>query len=347
MPESLSNFELLGHKDIIIAAGQRRFLFDPIKIPQHLSKDKSIICVSHAHSDHTASLCSSIAKYVTPVTLDIYKALGGQTIRANTINLGDTIQLTDDLTLTAFSAGHMLGAAQFAIERNGTRLVYTGDFNLNPMLTASEAESQLCDILLIEATYGRPEAKFPPREQVYSEIVEWISHELKKSKIPTFQVYATGKAQEIICLINKYLTVPVIVDPNIAKVSEVYRSHNVPLEYYPINSKTGKEIIRDGGFVYLSSHRVNRQQIPFHHRIIRAVATGWAKIFPMKNVDKAFVLSAHADFHQLIKYVQEAKPKAVYLTHGDTITFGAILDKLHIKQVKPYLRKQLHLSDFL
>ncbi|MFX1563081.1 MAG: MBL fold metallo-hydrolase [Promethearchaeota archaeon] len=347
MSDSLTDFELLGHKDIIIAAGQKRLLFDPIKIPRYFQKDRSIICVSHAHSDHTAGLRSSITKFATPETLDIYKALGGRTTRVRPINTGDTIQLSDDVTLTALHAGHMLGAVQFAIERNNTRLVYTGDFNLNPMLTTEKAKCHPCDILLIEATYGRPQALFPPLEKVYAEIVEWISHELKKSKIPAFQVYATGKAQEIIRLINKFLTIPVIVDSKIAKVSGVYRNHNIPLEYHSANSKIGREIIRDGGFVYLSSRRISKQQLPFHQRIVRAVATGWAQIFPMKNADKAFVLSAHADFQQLLQYVHEAKPKAVYLTHGDTITFGAVLDKLKIKRVIPHERKQLRLSDFL
>jgi Cft2 family RNA processing exonuclease len=347
MPDSFANFEFLGHKDIIIAAGQKRLLFDPAKVPRHLHRDKSIICISHAHSDHTAGFNSTITKISTPITLDIYKAFGGHTIRARSINIGDTIQLSDDVSLTALSAGHMLGAVQFIIERNGTHLVYTGDFNLNPMLTTKEAEPHPCDILLIEATYGRPEARFPPREQVYAEIAEWITHELKKSKIPAFQVYATGKAQEIIRLINTFLTVPVIVDTKIAKVSEIYRQHNVPLEYYSINSKEGQEVVRDSRFVYLSSSRINRKQLPFHHRVVRAIATGWARIFPMKNVDKAFVLSAHADFNQLLQYIKDAKPKAVFLTHGDTVTFGAVLDKLQIKRVLPNPRRQLRLSDFL
>ncbi len=344
-----TDFQLVGSKNVTVIAGRQRILFDPQKPPRNPASRQSVACVSHAHSDHTAAFASSIDKYATKVTLDIHQALGGKTPKSQPVNLGDRISLSDGVDLHVHPAGHMLGACQFAVEWNGRRLVYTGDFNPSSTLITEGAKPIPCDILLIEATYGRPDAVFPPRESVYAEIAEWTSSSLKSGKIPAFQVYAKGKAQELICILNKYLVVPVVVDSTVAKVSDVYVQHGVPLKYTAADTSTGKEKIRKGGFVYISSKKFNRRLFPSGHRFVRARATGWSKIFPMKSVDKAFTLSAHADFQQLLDYVGEAEPEAVFLTCGDTTTFRAVLKKIGVKIVNAGrgTKQQMRLSDFI
>ncbi|MFX1565153.1 MAG: MBL fold metallo-hydrolase [Promethearchaeota archaeon] len=341
------DFQLIESRNIAIRAGIQRLLFDPEKILKRWRTPQTTICISHAHSDHIAGFKSNIRKIVTPETLEIYKSLAGKSPNVHTIHLGKQFTSNDGVSIQLQPAGHMLGAVQFIVERNGARLVYTGDFNLQSTMTANGAKPIPCDVLLMEATYGRPDAVFPPREQVYTEIVEWISQELKEGKIPVFRVYATGKAQEIIRIINTFLTVPVIVESTIAKISKVYQQNNIPLNFFDQQSDEAREIIRQGSFVYLTSGNLSDARSQFAHPITKAVATGWARIFPMKKFDKSFVLSAHADFHQLIDYVKQAKPRAVYLTCGNTVTFGAVLEKLNIKQIVPTSRRQLELSDFI
>lgn len=347
MERSLSDFQVISSRNVVINAGKQRLLFDPTAIPTRWRSSSTLACISHAHSDHIAGFRSGLPKIATSETLDIYKALFGPTHNAQSIQPGIKVPLMDGGSLQIHSAGHMLGAAQFLIEKDGSSLVYTGDFNLCSSMTTRAAKPIPCDVLVMEATYGRPDAIFPPREQVYTEIAEWTSNELTAGNIPAFQVYATGKAQEVIRIINTYLTVPVVVDPIIAKVSEVYHQYGIPLNF--VNEKTdeGAEIIRQGGFVYLSSRSIYSPRTLAGHPYSRAAVTGWAKLFPMKKVDKAFILSAHADFQQLIQYVESAQPRAVYLTCGDIITFGAVLDKLNVKHIIPKRRSQLELSDFL
>jgi len=347
MSNPFEDIQLIKSRNLAIRAGENRLLFDPTTIPNRWRSPKTTVCISHAHSDHTAGFTNNLLKIVTPETLEIYKAVFGKPTRVHTIQLGNQYTLEDGGTLQLHPAGHMLGAAQFVVERNGTRLVYTGDFNLQSTMTAKGAHPIPCDVLLMEATYGRPDAVFPPREQVYTEIVEWTSRELKKGKVPVFRVYATGKAQEIIRIINTYLTVPVVVEPTIASISEVYARHGVPLKFFNEESDEGQEIMRYGGYVYLSAGNLLTLHSQIRQPISRAVATGWAKMFPMKKFDKSFVLSAHADFQQLVDYITETQPRAVHLTCGNTVTFGAVLEKLNIKQIVPKHRKQLELSDFL
>ncbi len=347
MYDFASNLQLIKSRNIVVKAGKHRVLFDPTKVRSRWRSPTTLACISHAHSDHIAAFTSHLQKIVTPATLDIFKALTGVPKKVHSLQPNEQLHLDDGGSLQIQHAGHMLGAAQFLLERNGTRLVYTGDFNLSSSMTAKGAQPIECDVLLMEATYGRPDAVFPPREQVYAEIAEWTSHELKKGNIPAFRVYARGKAQEVIRIINTFLTVPVIVDPTIAKISKVYRDYQIPLSFVNERSEEGRELMRQGGYVYLSSRNLKAARSVFGHRFTNAVTTGWAKIFPMKKFDKSFILSAHADFQQLIQYVELARPRAVHLTCGDTVTFGAVLDKMNVKQIMPQQRQQLELSDFL
>ena len=38
----------------------------------------------------------------------------------------------NNLKITAYYAGHVLGAVMFCIEYNGIKVVYTGDYNTSP-----------------------------------------------------------------------------------------------------------------------------------------------------------------------------------------------------------------------
>jgi Cft2 family RNA processing exonuclease len=325
--------------------GTQRLLFDPTKVPSYWRSKSSLACISHAHADHTGSFGTSIRKVATQPTIDIYHSLGGKLKRVIPFQLDEKIPVAEG-TLHIENAGHMLGAVQFVFEKDSTRIVYTGDFNLTSSLTAEGAKPIPCDILLMEATYGKPGAEFPPRETVYAEIAEWVSHTIKKGIMPVFEVYGTGKAQEIIRVINTYLTTPVVVDSTVAKVSEIYCKNSIQLKFFSMNSQTGRELLLRGDCVFISSKRSIQTSFMSGKKILRARATGWAQLFPLKNTDKAFVLSAHADFQQLVRYVREANPRAVYITCGDTVTFGAVLQKLGVRQIIPYQKRQLKLSDF-
>jgi Cft2 family RNA processing exonuclease len=347
MQSGSSDFQLIDSPNVVVKAGKQRLLFDPRKIQGGLHSRNSLTCISHAHSDHTAGFQSALRKIVTPATLDIYHTFRKKPRHVQPILPGDSISLEDAGLLRIQPAGHMLGAAQFILERNGKRLVFTGDFNLSSSLTAEAAIPIPCDVLLMEATYGRPDAVFPPREQVYSEIAEWVSQKLKANEIPLFHVYAAGKAQEVIRILNTFLTIPVVVDSTIAKIAQVYKNHGIPLSYLAENTPEGREVVTRGECAYLTSKRNQQPRLLQKRKFARAVTTGWAQLFPMKNVDKSFVLSAHADFQQLVDYVKVAKPRAVFITTGNRVTFGAVLEKLKIKQLIPQHRPQMELVDFL
>jgi putative mRNA 3-end processing factor len=169
----------------------------------------------------------------------------------------------DDLEITALNAGHMLGSAQFLVKTPSSSILYTGDINCIDTLTTKAAQPERCDTLVIEATYGSPYYKFPPREHVYSAIVEWALDTIKQGSIPCLHVYAAGKAQEVVRLLNVYTHLPVIVNPLLDGVNDAYRARGHKLHWHPSDTKEGKRILERDPCVYVTTpsdkHRLGRR----------------------------------------------------------------------------------------
>jgi integrator complex subunit 11 len=48
------------------------------------------------------------------------------------VNINSTIQVDDELSIRAYYAGHVLGAAMFYAKVGNESVVYTGDYNMTP-----------------------------------------------------------------------------------------------------------------------------------------------------------------------------------------------------------------------
>ena len=77
--------------------------------------------------------------------------------KIRTIQLHETIELCNgEIKVTAYYAGHVLGAAMFYVECNGESLVYTGDYNMSAdrHLGAAWIDKLRPDVVLTETTYA-------------------------------------------------------------------------------------------------------------------------------------------------------------------------------------------------
>lgn len=52
--------------------------------------------------------------------------------KVKTVNLHESFQVDDELSIKAYYAGHVLGAAMFEIRVGNQSVVYTGDYNMTP-----------------------------------------------------------------------------------------------------------------------------------------------------------------------------------------------------------------------
>ena len=148
--------------------------------------------VSHAHSDHIARHVRTIA---TSATLKFMTHRLGTLPSALPVPYGRGFDL-GPLYLELLPAGHILGSAQLRVTRDdGVRVVYTGDLNTVPSLTAEPVQVAECDTLIIESTFGHPRYTFPPKERVLADIEAWCRDKLERGVAPILLGYPLGKSQ--------------------------------------------------------------------------------------------------------------------------------------------------------
>jgi len=324
---------------IIVNAGSSRLLFDPT-LGRRLGEDWNIF-ITHAHSDHTYGFTTSARKHSTPETLHIYESLSKRKVKNNrTVRIGENVQF-DDVEIRVLDAGHMLGACQFQLITPEFTALYTGDINCVDTLTTKPAQPVPCDFLIIEATYGHPSYVFPRRDTIYADIIRWTMTEIREGRLPTFQVYSSGKPQDIVRLFNVYTKIPVVCAPGISRANEVHNENGFRLTYFDASTPDGRRTLKERGCVYVTTAR---DHVP--RNASRAVATGWALREAFRSLT-AFPLSSHADHNQLLRFIAAAKPKAVYIFTGYIDVLSVQIErKLGIKAGPLPARAQTKLLDF-
>jgi putative mRNA 3-end processing factor len=325
---------------IVIDAGKTHILFDPTS-GRRLREDWNAF-ITHAHFDHTYGFGTGAKKYSTEETLRIYEALRDRQVKNfQTLRVGEKVRMGDS-EITALNAGHMLGSCQFEIATPEFTAIYTGDLNCVDTLTTTAAESKVCDYLIIEATYGHPSYVFPRRSTLYADIVSWTMSEIKEGKLPTFQVYSSGKPQEVVRLFNVYTKIPVVCSPTIARANSVHDANGVKLEYFDSSTPDGRSALKSGGCVYVTT--AGGDHIP--RNASRAVATGWALRQAFRKCT-SFPLSSHADHDQLFEFVQRVHPKRVYVFTGYSDVLSAEIEhRLGIRAGPLPMIQQTKLLDF-
>lgn len=258
---------------------------------------------------HELALC-------TPETAALYQhRLGRRPVRE--MRLGEAVSYAG-LQLTALPAGHCLGSAMLLADDGDESLLYTGDFKLGPSATSIEAAPRRADVLVMETTFGRPEYRLPPREEVIERFLEVVHTALAEGRTPVVHAYALGKSQEA----TKILTtagVPVLQHPVVWGVSQVYERCGMTLS-------TGDADVAPYAGRPLAGHAVvTLPRTMRNHRLaglgsVTSIAlTGWAAgaSAPFRlNVDHALPLSDHADYSQLLELVERVEPKRICCTHG-------------------------------
>jgi len=325
---------------VIFNAGSSRLLCDPT-LGRRLSEDWNVF-ITHAHSDHTYGFTTSARKHSTPETLHIYESLSKRKVKNDrTVKIGERIQF-DDVEVRVLDAGHMLGSCQFHMVTPEYTALYTGDINCVDTLTTKPAQPVPCDFLVIEATYGHPSYTFPRRDTIYADIIRWTMTEIRGGRLPTFQVYSSGKPQDIVRLFNVYTTIPVVCAPKISRANEIHNENGFRLEYLDSSTADGKRALKERGCVYVTT--TSRDHVP--RNASRAVATGWALREAFRSFT-AFPLSSHADYNQLLQFIAAANPKAVYIFTGYVDALAAQIErKLGIKAGPLPTRSQTKLLDF-
>ena len=133
----------------------------------------------------------------------IHLSLSFKYLKIQVIQIQET-QTIKGVEITAYYAGHVLGAVMFAIKYKNASVVYTGDFQSKSdrHLGGAWIDKISPDLLMTETTYADKirEGRYS-REREFLKTIQETLEEGGKVIIP---VFAVGRAQEICILLETF-----------------------------------------------------------------------------------------------------------------------------------------------
>lgn len=357
---------------------------DGTQYPSEIDNVSSIgvVFISHAHLDHTGALpyfdhkgmqCPILmtngTKLLTKLLLkdafkigkithhhlgyekaDIYKVVS---CIKNT--LVDRVGEINGIKYEFFDAGHIPGSTSIFLDYYGHKILYTGDIKTTDtkLLSAGETNFPQIDTLICESTYG--DRDHDPRKTQESKFISAIHETLNRGGNVLIPVFAVGRAQEILMLIEKEnFNVPIFVDGMSVEATKLILADPTTLR----DSKTLRNSFKHAKHI---KHRRDRDQVLRQQSIIittSGMLTGGPAMFYLKHIHlhskdsilltgyqgeqtngrmlienkcvyvdgfkynvkcefQKFDFSAHDGMSEIKKLVRDIKPKQVIFMHGD------------------------------
>ncbi|MEM0083073.1 MAG: MBL fold metallo-hydrolase [Candidatus Nezhaarchaeales archaeon] len=263
----------VGRSAYLLNLENRSFLLDygvllndvPL-FPSHVSPNSiDAVLLTHPHLDHSGLLPLLYSSRISPpiyttklnveileyLILDMMK-LSGNFLPYEVEELYKAIDSTSSLyykeelklgevTVKILNAGHVPGSCMFLLKsKNGKfKVLYTGDFStietrlINPVDVNELLSECPIDLVLMESTYGdRPHED---RRLTEKSFAESVADHVEDGGLVLVPAFAYGRAQEILCVLYKYLSNLEVYLDGMAK--------QVSLELLSF-----KEFLRDGEF---------------------------------------------------------------------------------------------------
>ena len=278
----------------IDVASQGKDKFPYFDIPEFDIRELDAVIISHAHLDH-AGLLPYLYKmgykgptYMTHPTMDIAALLSLDFIgvaykqaatplfsskdikemvkHAICLNFNEVTDITPDIRITFYNAGHALGSAMvhFNIGNGLHNFLYTSDYKyartrlLDPAITSFPR----IESVLTEATYGAKSDILPPRIESEEKMIDIINKTIERGGKILIPELGLGRAQETMLIIEdaiqsgKLKKISVYIDGMIWDINAIHTA-------YPdfLSNKVRASIFQDQNpFVLNTFSRVGSHQ---------------------------------------------------------------------------------------
>lgn len=219
----------VGRSGFLVTSNNTNILLDygvllkrePV-FPIHVRpKDISSVVLTHAHLDHSGFIPSlflsnsNISVLGTNPTFDLSNLLIEDMIKISgyylpfdyadlhsMMNHSRTLQYRErypinNMQITLYESGHILGGSSILVESEGKRIFYTGDINTrgSKILRSADLDLPEVDILIIESTYSQTEQT--PREESEKNLVEFAYNIVERGGTLFIPAFSVERAQEI------------------------------------------------------------------------------------------------------------------------------------------------------
>ncbi|PLW80795.1 beta-CASP ribonuclease aCPSF1 [Candidatus Woesearchaeota archaeon] len=229
--------------------------------PEFKIEELDAVVISHAHTDHTGFLPFLYKMqykgpvYCTEPTRDIMALLQLDAIKISrgegkeplyssddikemvkhtiTLDYEEVSDITPDVRITLYNAGHMLGSAMVHLHiGNGLHnLLYTADqkYGHTALLSPAMTKFPRLESMIIESTYGSKNAsEQEPDDEVFIDIVQQTIKRGGKVLMPTL---GSGRAQEVLIIVEQMMRegkipkVPVYIDGMVWDITAIHTAY--------------------------------------------------------------------------------------------------------------------------
>ena len=278
--------------------------------------------ITHGHSDHARW---GHQQYITQHdNVPIIKHRLGKIVVAGKA-YGERFNI-NGVTFSFHPAGHVPGSSQIRVEHRDEVWVFTGDYKLENDGISTPFEPVRCHTFITECTFGLPVFDWQDPALVHQKINQWWAANKAAGVTSLLMGYSLGKIQRLL----KHL------DPSIGKIF----THGAPEKMiqvlraqidFPatrlITRETEKKQIQ-GNIVLAPPAVMGSAWAKKLGTTSTGYASGWMAFRGARRrraVDKAFVLSDHADWKGLLQAIEATTCEDVITTHGYTDIFAQYL----------------------
>ena len=245
----------------VAARGEEKFPY--FNIPGFDISQLDAIIISHAHLDHTGLLPYLYKMgfkgpvYMTAPTRDIsallaldfigvaYKQASKPLFSSTDIkemvkhsiclNYNEVTDVTPDIRITFYNAGHVLGSAIVHINiGNGLHnFVYTGDYKYAKTRLLDPAVNKFprVESILTESTYGSKNDVLPPRKEVEAEFLKMVRETIEQGGKVLIPELGLGHAQETLLRVEEAMrigelpNVPMYIDGMVWDINAIHTAY--------------------------------------------------------------------------------------------------------------------------
>ncbi len=272
--------------------------------------------ITHGHSDHARAGHGAVL--ATQETLDIMRLRYGDNFAGSTqvVSYGETVKL-DGVTVSFHPAGHVLGSAQIRVERNGLRVVASGDYKDVADPTCARFELIPCDVFITEATFGLPVFRHHDAEGEIAKLLRSV--ELFPERAHLVGAYSLGKAQRVMAMLRATgHDRPIYIHGAMEAITRYYESRAINLGRF--------ELVRGANKAELAGHIIicppSAMSDLWSRRFpepVTAFASGWMRVRArarQHGVTLPLVISDHADWDGLTATITATGASEIWVTHG-------------------------------